>query len=100
MIFITTIVFLIICSVSISSDPNIYSNLEDKRSVEKTGKGEQDYKTQPTNQKKKTKKTHTTHMEKMTHNPNLQLWEFFLWVLLAALPTDTVPFQVLQIREI
>lgn len=59
MIFVTTIVFLIICSVSISSDPNIYSNLEDKSSIEKTGKGEQDYKTQPTNlpiKKRKPKK--------------------------------------------
>lgn len=55
--FITTVLFLIICSVSVSSDPNIYSNLEDKSSVEKTGKGEQDYKTQPTNKTQPTKKS-------------------------------------------
>lgn len=44
-------------------------------------------------------KPHHPHL-KPTHIPSLQLWEFFLWVLLAALPRDTAPFQVLQIQEI
>lgn len=52
MIFIMTVLFLIMCSVAVSSDPNIYSNIEDKSSVEKIGKGEEDYKTQLINQPK------------------------------------------------
>lgn len=97
-----TVLFLIICSVSVSSDPNTYSNLEDKSSVEKTGKGEEDYKTHPPNQRKKTQPQNKPYHppRKITPIPNSQLWEFSLWVLLAALPTDTVPFQVLQIQEI
>lgn len=103
MIFIMAALFLIMCPLSISSDPHIYSNLEDKSSVKKTGKGEEDYKTQPptksTQPKKENQKSPSHPRRKIIHNPSLQLWEFFLWVLLVALPIDTVPFQVLQIQE-
>lgn len=82
MIFIMAALFLIMCSLSISSDPNIYSNLEDKSSVKKTGKGEEDYKTQPPTKstqpkKENKKKTHTTHAEKLYTTPAYNYGNFF-----------------------
>lgn len=87
MIFIMTVLVLIICSGSVSSNPHTYSNLEHKSSVEKTGKGEENYKTHPSNQPTKQKKTkkqqqqqtktnHTTHIEKLYTSPTYNYGNF------------------------